>query len=125
VGDAVNIASRIESSCKEMASDILVSDTTAAAAADFAVLEAGEMALRGRRGLTAVFAVVGDEQLAASAAFSALRSLHGELVTKIRSRTQVDSEMVETVAAAGEKLDKGLGRFFHRMVERPDHFLQG
>jgi adenylate cyclase len=124
VGDAVNIASRIESSCKEMACDILVSESTAAAAPDFAVLEAGELALRGRSGVTAVFAVVGDEQVAASTEFSSLRSQHGELVTRIRSRTQVDSDMVETAAAAGEKLEKGLARFFRRMVERPDHFRQ-
>ena len=50
VGDAVNIAARIEFSCKEVGFDILVSESTASLLTGFALLEAGALALKGKSG---------------------------------------------------------------------------
>ena len=41
VGDAVNVAARIESCCKEVGFDVLVSESTAASLTGFALLDAG------------------------------------------------------------------------------------
>ncbi|HEV2604720.1 MAG TPA: adenylate/guanylate cyclase domain-containing protein, partial [Microvirga sp.] len=48
VGDAVNTAARIESSCKAVGASVLISEATAAAAGTFAALEAGEVPLKGK-----------------------------------------------------------------------------
>src|SRR5688572_9540223 len=52
VGDAVNIASRIESMCKDLSFDILLSSETSKRLPGYAKLDAGHLPLRGRRGKT-------------------------------------------------------------------------
>ncbi len=67
VGDAVNIAARIEDPrARRSASDILVSESTANLLPAWALLEAGALGLKGKSTRTRLFAVVGDERLAAS-----------------------------------------------------------
>lgn len=80
VGDAVNVAARIESNCKELGVDILISESTAEAAPGLAVLEAGEVTLRGKSRPLKLFALVGDETFAATPEFSKLASLHACLM---------------------------------------------
>ena len=50
VGDAVNIAARIESACKEVGFDILVSEATATSLTRHALLDAGALNLKGKSG---------------------------------------------------------------------------
>ena len=52
VGDAVNIAARIESACKEVGFDILVSEATATSLTRHAMLDAGALSLKGKSGRT-------------------------------------------------------------------------
>ncbi len=80
VGDAVNIAARIEAACKDVGFDILISETTADLGERCAVLEAGALALKGKSTRTRVYAVVGDEHMAASAEFSELQRIHEQLI---------------------------------------------
>jgi adenylate cyclase len=63
VGDAVNLASRIEVACKVVGFDILVSDETAKTLPGYALLDAGALPLRGKSGRTKLYAVVGDERI--------------------------------------------------------------
>ena len=76
VGDAVNVAARIESACKEVGFDILVSESTAKSLPGYALLEAGALGLKGKSTRTRLFAVVGDERLAASSPQFAELQLH-------------------------------------------------
>ncbi len=55
VGDTVNTASRIESACKDFATDILLSEETARRVRHFATRPAGSVQLRGKTGTCAVF----------------------------------------------------------------------
>lgn len=48
IGDAVNVASRIEASCKQVGWPILLSQTTATACKSMALLEAGSITLKGK-----------------------------------------------------------------------------
>jgi adenylate cyclase len=59
IGDAVNLASRMESSSKELGAQILVSESTAQAANAFSFAPRGSIVVKGRTQATAVFELVG------------------------------------------------------------------
>ncbi|RJF68342.1 CHASE2 domain-containing protein [Rhodopseudomonas palustris] len=83
MGDVVNVAARIESASKEFRSDILVSDDVARAAPGLALLEAGEIMLKGKSKPTRLYALAGDETLATTSRFTALKQSHAELLTAL------------------------------------------
>jgi adenylate cyclase len=85
LGDSVNTASRIESSCKTTGFDLLVSQDTARAVPDFAMLEAGEISLKGKSRPAKLFALIGDEQTAASDEFKNLARHHARLIETVAS----------------------------------------
>ena len=80
LGDAVNIASRVEGLCKDVGADILVTETVVAAAPHFAWIEAGSVMLRGRAAGTGIYCLVGDEAVARSERFGALKAAHADLL---------------------------------------------
>lgn len=84
VGDTVNVAARIESSCKAVGWPILISQSTAAGCPDFAMLEAGAIALKGKSEPAALFALVGDETLAATGDWQTLHGTHRRLLEALR-----------------------------------------
>ena len=55
VGDTVNTAARIEATCKDLATDILVSGATARLLPQFRTRRAGEVRLRGKSHADEVF----------------------------------------------------------------------
>jgi adenylate cyclase len=59
IGDSVNVASRLESKTKELATDILISEATHAAANGIATEGAGEVHVKGREQPVAIYKVVG------------------------------------------------------------------
>ncbi len=83
MGDVVNVSARIESASKEFRSDILVSDDVARAAPGLALLEAGEIMLKGKSKPTRLYALAGDETLATTSRFTALKQSHAELLTAL------------------------------------------
>jgi adenylate cyclase len=123
IGDAVNIAARIESSCKEVSFDILVSDSTAVMLPGYALLEAGALALKGKSTRTRLFAVVGDEKLGESARFAQLRSTHTELIEALRSRSSSSRKFLRIVKLQAVELTSGLPEFYRRISRRSDHFI--
>jgi adenylate cyclase len=123
VGDAVNIAARIESACKEVGFDILVSESTAKSLSGWAVLDAGSLSLKGKSTRTKVFAVVGDERVAASAEFVELRHAHEQLLEALRSRSANSRKMMNTAKLKAVSVMDGLQEFYRRMSRRQDHFV--
>lgn len=124
VGDTVNVAARIEAACKEVGFDILVSESAARAMPDMAFLEAGTLALKGRRSRTRIFAVVGDERIAATAAFADLRFVHDRLVEALRVRSAAARDLAREARAKTVGLADALPEFYRRMSRRSDHFHQ-
>ncbi len=122
VGDAVNVAARIEAACKDVGFDILVSETTAQPLDRFAVLDAGALALKGRSTRSRVFAVVGDERLAASAAFLELQRIHGQLLEALRLRSPEARRFLSMAKLKAAALTPGLGEFYRRISRRAEHF---
>ncbi len=98
VGDSVNTTARIESMCKELGFDILISGSTAGRLTGFAMLEAGSRSLKGKSTKTPLYLLLGDEALAQSAAFALLQKAHAGFLAAL-----ADGEprrIAETAAAA-------------------------
>jgi adenylate cyclase len=85
VGDTVNIAARIESSCKNVGWPILLSEATAAQCRGFALLEAGAISLKGKSRPAPLYALVGDETLGESQSWKDFQNLHGKFRKAIAS----------------------------------------
>lgn len=102
IGDAVNVAARIESASKEAGADILVSEETALAAPDFAYLPVGEMALKGKSRALPLMALIGPAELKRDAAFTALEHHHAGAVAAIAAG---DAETAMAELAAARSLD--------------------
>ena len=85
LGDPVNTASRLEEATKIYGAAILCGAETAKYAPGFAFLEIGTQTLRGKDRTERMFAVVGDEAVARSAAFASLKKHHAALVAGLAS----------------------------------------
>jgi adenylate cyclase len=85
VGDAVNISARIESASKSFGTDILLSEDTARECGGFALLEVDEVLLKGKVRPVRLYALYGDETVAAEPAFLDLSRLHGEMMQALRA----------------------------------------
>jgi adenylate cyclase len=85
LGDAVNIAARLEEATKSYAVPIIAGERTAGKAQGFAFLEIGTATLRGKDTPERLFALVGDETLAASGRFRELAHCHAALAAAVRS----------------------------------------
>ena len=124
VGDAVNVAARIESACKDVGFDILVSETTAKLAGGCALLEAGALGLKGKSTRTGLYGVVGDERFAASDAFAELQEIHRQLVDALRARSTESRRRLGVAKLKASGLAPGLSDFYRRISRRGDHFIR-
>jgi adenylate cyclase len=122
VGDAVNVAARIESSCKEVGFDILVSESTANALPAYALLDAGSLGLKGKSTRTRLFAVVGDEASAASAEFAELHGVHGALIEALRAHSPASRKLLGAARQRARGMTAGLHGFYRQLSRRAGHF---
>ena len=76
IGDTVNVASRIESSCKTVGWPLLVSSSTASGCDGLALLEAGSIPLKGKSKPEQLFAVIGNADFLGSEEFHKIEQLH-------------------------------------------------
>ena len=76
LGDAVNVASRLESETKTCGVPIIVGEKTAIAAPALAFLELGAITVRGKQRQERIFALLGDEALARSIEFATWQKVH-------------------------------------------------
>jgi len=85
LGDAVNIASRLEEATKVYGVPIIVGESTAAGAAEMALLEIDAIPLRGMARSERIFALLGDETLARSPRFLSLKAAMAGLAQACRA----------------------------------------
>ena len=81
IGDTVNVASRIESSCKTVGWPLLVSGSTASACKGMALLEAGSIPLKGKSKPERLFAVIGGADTLDSEEFHKVEGLHKAMIS--------------------------------------------
>jgi adenylate cyclase len=119
MGDVVNTSARIESSCKEAGSDIVVSEDIVLAVPRFAFLEAGFLPLKGKAKPVKLFAMVGDEAKANSPEFIELSRRHVELVQAIAERRVADANkaLAHCRALGGATLSNFYSRFEEQIAD--------
>nr|WP_170541399.1 adenylate/guanylate cyclase domain-containing protein [Ruegeria arenilitoris] len=125
IGDVVNVAARIEQSCRQVEYDILISSSVSqAAGVDLAMLEAGLVHLKGKTELEPIFALVGDSVLAHSADFRKLQEMHQDLVTAIRARRSHDEiqRLSEACSVQAGLVEPGLRAFYAALPGRSADF---
>ncbi|MBB4050793.1 adenylate cyclase [Devosia subaequoris] len=121
IGDTVNVASRIEGSCRAVGYDILINETTAAAAADLALLPAGAVELKGMSGREPIHILIGDAKIRQSGAFATLKAAHDDLVTHLRTGGDPTLSL-DACRRAALAVDARLGTFYAACLERSDDF---
>ncbi|MDF2983051.1 MAG: adenylate/guanylate cyclase protein [Devosia sp.] len=122
LGDTVNVASRVESACKEVGYDILVADPVRVIVSDFAFLEAGALALKGKAERVVIYLLVGDAELAKSGAFHLLRVTHAEALEALRAGGDTRGAIAECIALSA-KLEPGLRKFYELLPDRRMDFV--
>ena len=104
IGDAVNVASRVEGLTKQYKLTILVTEATRLGAEDLAFLEADLVRVVGRAEPMPIHALLGDNAHAKSAGFAELARLHTEFLRRYRAveyeaAEQLLAELVTTAPA--------------------------
>jgi adenylate cyclase len=121
LGDTVNVASRVESACKEMGYDLLVTAPTHDAAPGLAYLPAGGMALKGKSERVVIYLLVGDATMAKSPEFQALKLAHAEAITALSTGRDAGPAIAHCRELA-VKLEPGLAKFYDKLGARAEDF---
>jgi adenylate cyclase len=85
LGDAVNLASRLESQTKNYGVDILIGESTWNKVPDFATLEMDLITVKGKTKPERVFALLGGADDAAKDEYKELRKNHDEMIAQYRA----------------------------------------
>ncbi len=121
IGDTVNLASRIEGLTKYYGVKIALGSALHAHLGDFATLPLDHVRVVGRDTTEAIYALIGDQAVAASAAFTALRQQHDALFSAYRHQDwqAADAALAALMPIGG---DYGLSTYYALIVRRIDHF---
>ncbi len=119
MGDAVNLASRLEGQTKTYHVGIIIGEATRAAAASWAALELDLIAVKGKSEAVRIYALLGDATLAQTADFLVKAARHDRMLASYRAQNWdgARAALVECRAAAPE-----LAGLYDLYAERIDHF---
>jgi adenylate cyclase len=102
LGDAVNLASRLEGQSKTYGVGIVIGETTQRQALDFAALELDLIAVKGKDEAVRIYALLGDETMAASAEFKSLAALQGDFLARYRAQEWQEARAALALCRAAE-----------------------
>ena len=92
LGDAVNLASRLEGQSKTYGVNIVIGEETHVEAPEFATLELDMIAVKGKAEAVRIHALMGDSVMKDSAPFKALVAKHNELLAAYRGQRWDEAE---------------------------------
>ncbi|WP_366657985.1 adenylate/guanylate cyclase domain-containing protein [Fodinicurvata sp. EGI_FJ10296] len=99
LGDAVNLASRIEGLSPAYGAGIVIGETTRKVVDDMAVLELDLIRVKGKQAPSRIHALLGDTDLAVDNGFAELRHLHEAMLTAVREQDWAAAEAARNKAA--------------------------
>ena len=92
LGDPVNLAARLEAQTRRYGVDVIAAETTVERAPDLAFLEIDLLQVSGRRAVTRIYTLLGDEQVAKSDAFERQVEAHRAFLDVYRDRQWAEAE---------------------------------
>lgn len=106
IGDPVNLASRIESQTKSYHVPIMITEAVQREAPAMAALEIDRIAVKGKAEAVTVYALLGDETMAASDAFRTLQAMQAGFLAAYRSQRWDEAEaQADTIGRDNPDLD--------------------
>jgi len=119
MGDAVNLASRLEGQTKTYHVGIILGEATRAAAPEWASIELDLIAVKGKEDAVRIYTLLGDAALAGSAAFTAHLEQHERMLACYRAQ---DWEGTQAVLVKCRDYSPELTGFYDLYAERIAHF---
>jgi len=120
IGETVNLAARIEAACRRIGYDIVGSDLTAQEC-ELASLPAGRLDMKGISERLPLHVFVGDEALAKSPEFLALRDAHFDLLEAVEKGGD-HVPLLGKCIELGREIEPGLEGFYAKFENRLDDF---
>ncbi|MDA0785881.1 MAG: adenylate/guanylate cyclase domain-containing protein [Proteobacteria bacterium] len=131
LGDAVNLAARLEGQSGPYGMPIIVGESTHKQVADdFAFLELDLIAVKGKREAVRIYALLGDAHDAAGEGFQALQRAHAQMLDAYRARDWDRAQdalnvCAEMPGAVGTLYDLYAERIFHYSFDPPPEDWKG
>jgi hypothetical protein len=123
IGDAVNVAARAEAACKNIGYDLVVARSTAEAAPDFALVDAGRIRLKGKAEPVVLMILVGGAEVKASPQFIEFSQRYRLLIEALRDGRGAGTEnAMADCRSLAATLDPHLMQFLDRIPQRLDDF---
>lgn len=119
LGDAVNLASRLESQTKAYGVDILLGENTYQEILDFAVLELDLIRVKGKQVPVRIYTLIGGHEEAKASEFLVLKLAHDEMLALYRNRdfVQATDRLDECIAHAPVSIHGYYAMMKERMAE--------
>lgn len=119
LGDTVNLASRLESLSPAYGLDLVIGEETAAAAEGFALLEIDLVRVKGKNRPVRIHTGLGDEAVAASNSYRALKPLHEAMLAAYRAQdwTAAEAALAQARATAPDSLGAFYDVYAARIAE--------
>ena len=122
LGDAVNLASRLEGQTKSYGVQTLIGEETVNSVPDMAVLEMDLLRVKGKMQPVRVYALLGDEEVASSPEFESLKQPHCEMIEAYQSG---DFAAAQKALQECQKLDiYNLSVTYNMYTERLDALIK-
>jgi adenylate cyclase len=123
LGDAVNLASRLEGQCKTYGIEIVIGEQTRREVPDMAVIELDLIMVKGKTAPERMYALLGDAILAQTPAFIELQRRHSTFLEAYRSGSFAEAlEMIAGCANAADAANWQQG-YYSMMRDRVDGLI--
>ena len=117
LGDPVNLASRLEGQSKGYGVDIVIGETTRAAAPDPAAIELDLIAVKGKKQAVRIFALLGDAARAGTDDFARLAAAQSQMLAAYRRQDWPTARAaLDAAAAAAPELERLHALFRERIA---------
>ncbi len=123
LGDAVNLAARLEGQSKGYGVGVVIGpDTAAATRDDFAVLELDLIMVKGKKEAVDIYTVIGRKEMRDSPEFADMAALHQEMLDVYRQQRWEEAE--EMMSRLEGRLDGAMDGFYAIYRERIADYRQ-
>jgi adenylate cyclase len=116
MGDAVNLASRLEGQTKTYHVGVILGEATRDAAPEWATLELDLIAVKGKREAVRIYALVGDADLSRSAGFAAHVRRHDRMLARYRGQDWAGARAALPECRAYDEALAGLYDLFEERI---------